>query len=126
MPSLARADILRHITYSVTANIIRLSSSTSRDAGYLELLNPDATPLVPAFAIALRKELFRDAETLAHHLQTHVEIHACDTRRSWPVALIRAATSPSQILAHKLACKEIEEQVTRNNQPELCSEEPSS
>ncbi len=108
MSTLSRADIVKHLTYSVTGNILRLSEGTSRAAGYLELVDPEATPLVPAFAIALRREVFLDAEILSHSLQGPVEIHASDPKRSWLVGRVSPSSAVKAVRMLEMAQGEVE------------------
>ena len=86
--SLSRADVVRHLTYSVTGTFLRLSEGTSRAAGYLELVHQDETPLATDLALALRHEIMTDAGILAHSLQQTVEVQASDAKRTWMVGRV--------------------------------------
>ena len=124
---LARADITKHLSYTVTKettkeggtkDILRLSEGTSRSAGYLELDNPDATPLVPAFAIALRREVWIDAGVLAGSLKRPIEIHASDAAgKSWCVGRISPSTSLKAIGALGGAYQEAQGRVDLDLEP---------
>jgi hypothetical protein len=114
---LTREQIVKHLTYSVTGNVLRLSEGTSRSAGYLELVDPEATPLVPAFAIALRREIFLDAEILAHQLNKAVEIHASDPARSWLVGRISPSASMRVAATHEAATQEVESSTGYGDSP---------
>jgi hypothetical protein len=110
--SIPRSEVKRFITYTVNKNIIRLSEQTSKAAGYHEL-SPDATPLVPAFAIALRREIFRDAEVLAESIRGPVEIQACDATHCWPVGRLSPSAAMRTAQAHVLASEEAEPETKR-------------
>lgn len=85
MTPISRQQVKRHIVYTVTGPVIRLSDHTSIAAGYLEIERPDAAPLVPAFASALRREIYFDAQILSESLRCTVEVHASEGKRSWKV-----------------------------------------
>jgi hypothetical protein len=91
MTPILREQIKKHLSYTVTGPVLRLSAHTSMAAGYID--RPDATPLVPVYAVALRREIYFDAEVLSQSLRTPVEIHASEAQRSWRVGRISPSTA---------------------------------
>jgi hypothetical protein len=105
---LSRADVVKRLSYSVTGSVLRLSEETSKAAGYLDLVDPDATPLVPAFAVALRREIFTDAQILSQSVQGPIEIHTTNSQREWMVGRIVMHTAIRLTAAHEAAFGEIQ------------------